>query len=61
MRLTQKGERYVLTEECDVAFEELKHRLIKTPMLVVPDDSGGTVILSDASGKGLECVLIQHG
>ena len=29
--------------------------------LKMPDGTGGMVIYSDASGKGLGCVLIQHG
>ena len=31
------------------------------PILKMPDGTGGMVIYSDASGKGLGCVLMQHG
>ena len=31
------------------------------PVLVLPDDKGELVIYSDASHKGLGCVLMQHG
>ena len=30
-------------------------------MLTIPSNSGGFVIYSDASHKGLGCVLMQHG
>ena len=31
------------------------------PILTIPDGSGGLIIYSDASKKGLGCVLMQHG
>jgi len=30
------------------------------PILKMPDGTGGMVIYSDASGRGLGCVLMQH-
>nr|GEY29886.1 putative reverse transcriptase domain-containing protein [Tanacetum cinerariifolium] len=42
-------------------FEELKKRLVSTPILTLPSGSGGFQIYSDASKKGLGCVLMQHG
>jgi hypothetical protein len=60
-RLTRKGERYEWTEECASAFEKLKEKLTTTPILKTPSGTGGMVIYSDASGKGLGCVLMQHG
>ncbi|MFG1569947.1 ribonuclease H family protein, partial [Staphylococcus aureus] len=59
-RLTRKGEEFVWTEACQAAFEELKHRLTSAPILALPSGSGGFVIYSDASGKGLGCVLEQN-
>jgi len=59
-QLTRKGVRYIWTEECTAAFEQLKHRLISAPILRTPSGRGGMVIFSDASGKGLGCVLMQH-
>ena len=41
-------------------FEELKNRLITTPVLNIPDGIGGMVIYSEASGRGSGCVLKQH-
>jgi len=60
-KLTRKGEKYVWTEECASAFEELKNKLITAPILKTPSGTGGKIIYSDASGKGLGCVLMQHG
>ena len=31
------------------------------PVLTLPSEGGGFVIYSDASRKGLGCVLMQHG
>nr|GEW35997.1 hypothetical protein [Tanacetum cinerariifolium] len=43
------------------SFEELKKRLVFAPILTLPSGSGGFHIYSDASKKGLGCVLMQHG
>ncbi|KAJ6834065.1 uncharacterized protein M6B38_336600 [Iris pallida] len=60
-RLTRKEEKFNWTEKCQRAFDELKERLISAPVLALPSGSGGYEIYSDASGKGLGCVLMQHG
>ena len=49
------------TEECEKSFQELKQRLVTTPILTIPSNLGGFVIYSDASKKGLGCVLMLHG
>ena len=41
--------------------EELKNRLITALVLKMSDGTGGMVIHSDALGRGLGCVLMQHG
>ncbi|GKA82993.1 putative reverse transcriptase domain-containing protein [Tanacetum coccineum] len=43
------------------SFEELKWRLVSAPILTLPSGFGGFQIYSDASKKGLGCVLMQHG
>nr|GFB30596.1 putative reverse transcriptase domain-containing protein [Tanacetum cinerariifolium] len=48
-------------EEREKSFEELKQHLVSAPVLTLPSDSGGFQIYSDASKKGLGCVLMQHG
>nr|GFA68946.1 transposon Ty3-I Gag-Pol polyprotein [Tanacetum cinerariifolium] len=50
-----------VTEEREKSFEELKQRLVSVPVLTLPSGSGGFQIYSDASKKGLGCVLMQHG
>jgi len=61
IKLTRKGEKYVWTEECASAFEELKNKLISALILKRPSGTRGMVIYIDASGKGLGCVLMQYG
>ncbi|GKD77955.1 retrotransposon protein, putative, ty3-gypsy subclass [Tanacetum coccineum] len=60
-KLMQKGENFVLNEEREKSFEELKRRLVSSPVLTLPYGTGGYQIYSDASKKGLGCVLMQHG
>nr|GFC96526.1 putative reverse transcriptase domain-containing protein [Tanacetum cinerariifolium] len=60
-QLMRKGEKFVWTNERDESFEELKRRLVSAPILTLPSGSGGFQIYSDASKKGLGCVLMQHG
>nr|GFD45397.1 retrotransposon protein, putative, Ty3-gypsy subclass [Tanacetum cinerariifolium] len=57
----RKGEKFVWNEEREKSFEELKQRLVSAPILTLPPGSGGFQIYSDASKKGLGCVLMQHG
>nr|GFB87906.1 hypothetical protein [Tanacetum cinerariifolium] len=54
-------EKFVWNDEREKSFEELKKRLASAPILSLPSGSGGFQIYSDASKKGLGCVLMQHG
>jgi hypothetical protein len=49
------------TEECERSFQELKSRLTSTPILIIPTNTSGFVVFSDASRKGLGCVLMKNG
>ncbi|GJS62883.1 putative reverse transcriptase domain-containing protein [Tanacetum coccineum] len=60
-KLMRKGEKFVWNEEREKSFEELKQRLVSAPILTLPSGSGGFQIYSDASKKGLGCVLMEHG
>ena len=60
-RLTRKDERFLWTEPCQRAFDELKKSLTTAPVLTIPAERGGFVVFTDASIKGLGCVLMQHG
>jgi hypothetical protein len=59
--LTQKNVKFEWTEECERSFKELKSRLTSAPILITPTSTGGLVVFSDASRKGLGCVLMQNG
>ena len=59
-KLTQKAARFIWSEECEKSFQELKKRLVTAPVLTLPTGSEGFVIYSDASLKGLGCVLMQN-
>ncbi|RVW93842.1 Retrovirus-related Pol polyprotein from transposon 17.6 [Vitis vinifera] len=59
--LTQKGVKFEWSDDCECSFQELKNRLVTTPIFTIPLGSGGFVVYSDASHKGLGCVLLQHG
>nr|GFB13455.1 putative reverse transcriptase domain-containing protein [Tanacetum cinerariifolium] len=60
-KLMRKGEKFVWNEEREKSFEELKQRLVSALVLTLPSGSGGFQTYSDASKKGLGCVLMQHG
>ncbi|GJT63499.1 putative reverse transcriptase domain-containing protein [Tanacetum coccineum] len=60
-KLMRKGQRFVWNEEREKSFKELKRRLVSSPVLTLPSGTGGYQIYSDASTKGLGCVLMQHG
>ena len=59
-RLTQKKVKFEWTPECEASFEELKKKLVSAPVLTLPSGSRGFVVYSDASKKGLGCVLMQN-
>jgi hypothetical protein len=60
-RLTQRNVKFEWIEECERTFQELKSRLTFAPILIIPTSTGGFVVFSDASHKGLGCVLMQNG
>ncbi|KAL0556239.1 hypothetical protein IC582_004750 [Cucumis melo] len=60
-QLTRKGTPFVWSSACESSFQKLKQKLVSAPVLTVLDGSGSFVIYSDASKKGLGCVLMQQG
>jgi len=61
MCLLQKDVKYKWPEKCQQSFDQLKALLTEAPILVQPESSKEFVIFSDASLKGLGCVLMQEG
>jgi hypothetical protein len=59
-RLTQKETKWEWTPECEKSFQELKKRLTIAPVLALPSGTKGFVVYSNASKKGLGCILMQH-
>jgi len=59
--LTRKDKKWVWLKEYEESFQELERRLTTSPVLTLPSRIEGFVVYSDASGKGLGCVLMQYG
>lgn len=59
-KLTRKNEKFIWDEKCEESFQELKKRSVTALVLALPDEGGNFFIYSDASLKGLGCVLMQH-
>ena len=59
-KLTRKHAKFEWTDECEQAFQELKHRLTTTLVLTLPSGIGNFVVYSDASRRGLRYVLMQY-
>jgi hypothetical protein len=59
--LTRKNACFVWTDECEQSFQELKRQLVTAPVLALPTEFGNFLVCSDASKKGLGCVLMQNG
>ncbi len=60
-RLTCKGAKINWSEDCDRSFRLLKEKLTSAPIRALPTPSKGYGIFSNASGNGLECVVMQGG
>ncbi|KAL0540967.1 hypothetical protein IC582_020993 [Cucumis melo] len=59
IQLIRKRAPFVWSKACEDSFQNLKLKLVTTLVLIVPDGSGSFVIYSDASKKGLGCVLMK--
>jgi hypothetical protein len=57
----EKDKKFDWTPAWEASFQELKKRLMTTPILVLPDMEKLFSIYYDASGQGLGCVLMQDG
>ena len=61
INLLKKQVTFQWTVRCQASFEELKHRLTSSPILILPKPGGQYVVYADASLNGLGCVLMQDG
>ena len=59
--LLKKDTKFKWTEECEASFQELKKRLVTSPVLVLPDKTKDYEVYCDASRRGLGAVLMQEG
>ncbi|GJY06095.1 putative reverse transcriptase domain-containing protein [Tanacetum coccineum] len=59
-KLTQKNKSYIWGEEQESAFQLLKQKLCKAPILALPEGNDDFVIYCDASLQGLGAVLMQR-
>jgi hypothetical protein len=59
--LTRKDKRWEWTEECQEAFEKVKHALTNVPVLAPPELGMPFKMVLDASGVGLGAILLQDG
>ena len=60
-RLTKKEERFLWTLECELVFHTLKEKLTTTLVLTIPNSGEEYEVYTDASLRGLGCVLMQGG
>ena len=58
-QLTRKGIPWEWTEECQNAFDSIKKDLTNPPVLVMPNDTGHFVLVSDTSTVGCGATLYQ--
>ena len=59
--LLKKDTKFIWTEECEASFQELKKRLVTSPLLILPDQTKDYEVYCDASRRGLGAVLMQEG
>ena len=60
-RLTKKGEKSLWTKECKLVFRTFKEKLTTAPVLIILSSGEGYDVYTDASLRGLGCILMQEG
>ncbi|XP_009770762.2 uncharacterized mitochondrial protein AtMg00860-like [Nicotiana sylvestris] len=60
-KLLGKDAKFVWDDKCQESFEKLKSLLTQAPILSLPAEGKDYVVYSDASHRGLGCVLMQEG
>ena len=59
-RLLEKDAKFDFDESCRTAFDEIKFRLVTTPIMLTPDWNNDYEIMCDASDYVMEAVLGQR-
>nr|GFA14755.1 putative reverse transcriptase domain-containing protein [Tanacetum cinerariifolium] len=59
-KLTQKNKNYIWGEEQESAFQLLKQKICKAPILALPEGNDDFVVYFDASFQGLGAILMQR-
>ena len=59
--LVMEDTKFKWTKECEASFQELKKRMITSPVLILPDQRKDYEVYCDASHRGLGAVLMQEG
>ena len=59
-RLTERVTEFCWTDECQAAFDELRRRLVTSPVLAYPDYTKPFTLDTDASDTGIGGVLSQR-
>ena len=60
-RLLKNQAKFVLSSDCEEAFQTLKRLLTTAPVLAQPNIEKSFDVYCDASGIGIGCVLMQEG
>ncbi|CEP13582.1 hypothetical protein [Parasitella parasitica] len=58
-KLLKKGVKFVWEEEQQEAFDQIKDMLTKAPVLAYPDRKQVQILTTDASSRGIGCILSQ--
>ena len=58
--LLKKDTKFIWTEECEASFQDLKERLVTSPVLILPDQRKDYEVYCDASRRGHGAVLMHH-
>ena len=58
-KLLRKNRKFIWTTQCQQAFDQLKEKLITSPILALPRDEGTMILDTDASAGSIGCVLSQ--
>jgi hypothetical protein len=61
IELLGKDKKSEWSAKCKASFQELKKRLTMAPVLVMPNMEKSFSVYCNASGQGLECILMQDG